>query len=240
MTNLYALCAGGVFVNYIVDVFVVATLIVSAFVGAKKGFVNQLFGFIATIVAAIIAIACAKLVVNLTGGFFGVEDSMRQTFVEAFAKIEGFNVDISNAGLAAMLAEKNLPEFISEMVIETYGNENIPTGTTLASVVGGTLGDVATALVCGIALFFACRLVLNIFKSVLNSIVERIYVFGAANWFLGFAVGLIKSFLVVCLVLAILSVIPSVSIAAYLENSLFVGALYHNNPINTLLGMFIS
>lgn len=240
MAKLYALCADGIFMNYIVDIIVVGALIVFAFVGAKKGFINQLFGFIATIVAAIIAIVGAKMVVNVTDGLFGLENVLTSACVNAFAKIEGFNVDISNAGLEAMLSEKNLPEFIVNMVIDTYGNENIPAGTTLASIVGGTLGDVATALVAGLALFLICRLVLSIFKSLLNSIVEKISLFGALNGVLGFAIGLIQSFLIVCVVLAVLSVIPSVAIAAYLDNSLFVGALYHNNPINTILGSLLA
>lgn len=230
---------GFVFTNYILDIVVVLALLGFGFICGRRGFIDCFFGFVSTIVALIVAVLLTNSVLEMTNGLFGLQGSLQGSFEGAFLKIEGFDLDVSNGGIEAALTEKNLPGFLIKLVIDTFGNEEIAAGTTLAMIVGQTAASVTVSLVTGLALFLIVKLVMIILKGILNSLAENISLIGSLNVLLGFVVGLIQGVLLVYAVLALVSLIPSESITTYLDNSLFVGWLYHNNLVNMVLGWLI-
>ena len=238
MFGVYGLCAAKL-TNYLVDIIVVVVLVGFALVCARKGFIECFFNFVSTVAAVFVALLLAKAVISLTGGLFGLQDTFESSFEKAFLKIEGFDLDISIGGLQNALAEKNIPNFLVEMVVDTFGNKEIVAGTTLAMVVGGTLAKYAVTLITWIALFLLTKLVTGILKSILTALAEKITLIGKLNTLLGCAVGLIEGLLLIYGVLSVLALIPSDTITAYLNGSLFVGWLYNNNLINLLLGWIV-
>ncbi len=238
MFDFYNLCVAK-FTNYLVDIIIVLVLVGFAFACAKKGFIECFFNFVSTLVSVLVAILLAKAVISLTGGLFGLQDSMMNSFEKAFLKIEGFDLDISVSGLQNALAEKNIPDFLAKMVVDTFGNKEIVAGTTLAMVVGGTLAKYAITFITWIILFLIARLIMMILKSILTKLAEKITLIGAVNTLLGCVVGLIEGLLLIYAVLAVLALIPSDAITVYLNGSFFVGWLYNNNLINLLLGWIV-
>ena len=77
-------------------------------------------------------------------------------------------------------------------------------------------------------------------KVELQKIATKIKLVKRIDVLLGCVVGLFFGLLAVSFVLGILALVPSEGITAYLDKSLFVGALYNNNLISTLLGWMIS
>lgn len=238
MFGFYSFCAAKL-TNYLVDIIIVLVLIGFALVCSKKGFIECFFNFVSTVAAVLVAVLLAKAVISLTGGLFGLQDTMMDSFEKAFLKIEGFDLDISTNGLQAALAEKNIPDFLAKMVVDTFGNKEIAEGTTLAMAVGGTLAKYAITFITWIVLFLITRLILRILKSILTKLAEKITLIGAVNTLLGCVVGLIEGLLLIYAVLAVLALIPSDSITVYLNNSFFVGWLYNHNLINLLLGWIV-
>ena len=58
---------------YVADIVCALLLLVSAFIGAKKGFVKCFFGLISTLVALILAFALASTVAGWLSSVFGAE-----------------------------------------------------------------------------------------------------------------------------------------------------------------------
>ena len=76
--------------NYVVDLIVILFLVGFAIVCAKKGFIECLFGFLSTVVALVAASILAKVIVDATNGWFGVQNWLADILTTAFNKISGF------------------------------------------------------------------------------------------------------------------------------------------------------
>ena len=222
-----------------VDILAVIVILGFAIVSAKRGFVECFFGFISTIVAVLVAFFLMKSVVEWTNGLFGLQKVLQNGCITALGKINGFNVDVSNEGLAALLEEKNLPAFLAKFVVESVGDADIPVGTTLAQVVGAPLGNFATSLIAWLAVFLLAKLLLSILKRIFSSIVRNIPLVGGVNTLLGFAVGALQGLLILSGVLAVLAMLPIENVITFFNECAFVGWLYNHNPINVILGWII-
>jgi hypothetical protein len=88
--------AGGL--GIILDVAVVVIMLIFAIVSAKKGFIESIFGLLTTVVAIVAAVFLANIVVDATGGLFGLKDSIHSGMLGFLEGIEGFNTDISKDG----------------------------------------------------------------------------------------------------------------------------------------------
>lgn len=232
---LQNLCSAS-WTNYVVDAVIVIILVLFVEVCAKRGFIDCFFRFVSTIGAFLGAIVLTKLFIEITGGLFGLQDVLTGTFESSFLKMEGFAIDISNEGLTAALAEKQLPSFLVNMLVENYGNPDVLPGTTLAFAAGQTLSRLAITLIAFLILFIALRLVLRLLRNILNGIAKKLTLIGAVNTLCGAAVGLVEGALVVCAILSLLSLVPSEVITTYISNSYIAGWLYNHNVLNLILG----
>lgn len=237
MIPLFGLCA--VWTNYLIDVVALLGIAILTYVCAKRGFIDCLFSFVSVIVAILVAALFSKLFINITGGLFGLQDVLTDAFESTLMNIEGFGLDVSNEGIAAAIAEQNLPSFLADLIIENFGNAEIATGTTLAMLVGQTFSGLAISLISFVVLFFATRFVMFLLKKILNALASKITLIGKVNMLLGAAVGLVEGLLILSGVLGVLALIPSPDMTAYISDCLLVGWLYNNNLITTILGWIV-
>ncbi len=222
--------------NYAVDIIAVVILLVYAFRSAAKGFVACLFGLISTIVAVVLGFVLLNQVLAWTNGLFGLQNTLVKACADAFAKIKGFDIDVSSVGIQQALADKKLPAFLVKIIVDGLGNDSVPQGTTLAVIAGGALGRLGAKLLAFLIIFALAKLLLRVLESLLSSVINAIPLVGTLNALLGFVVGALQGLLLVCGVVALIAVIPSPSIAATLRECTLVGAIYDHNPIHTVLG----
>ena len=220
----------------IADCVVVLVLLVFAFICAKKGFIDCLFGFISVIVSLAVAILCSKLFISITGGLFGLQDVFSNTFHEALLKIEGFNLDISVGGLSNALAEQNLPKFLVDLMLENFADKSIEAGTTLALVVGQTCSRLLVAAIAFLLLFLVTKLLIGLIKTILKSLAEKISLVGSMDRLFGALVGVVEGLLAVSFLLSILSYIPSEAMMTYFDQSILTSWIYNNNLLSIITG----
>lgn len=221
--------------HYILDAIVVIALIIFALKDARKGFVGCLLGFATTLLALVIAFTLADEFVGWTGNFFGLAPKLEKGIINKLSSIKAFALDVSNEGLKETLAGTNLPSFIADAIVAEVGDSTIPAGTTIAMLAGAKIAEILIVFLAGVVLFFVSKLVLKLIAKILNGVVNSIPLVGGVNRLLGAAVGAIKCFLIVCTILSVLSFIPSAGVSAFMDKTLFVGALYKNNPLGYIL-----
>ena len=236
--SVNALC-GVQLSNYLGDIIVVVFLIAFSVVCAKRGFIECFFGFVSTVAALLAAVLFAKTVLSITGGLFGLQKYLTKLFSSGFAKLDGFNADISAEGVESALADKNLPAILARLTLKWFGKADVAAGTTLATLVGATTARLAALLFTGVLVFIVCKLLLALAKKFLNSLAEKIFLLEAANSVLGGAVGLLQGLLFVCLAISLLTIIPSQTVGNYLQNSLILKGIYNYNPLVSILGWFL-
>lgn len=226
--------------NWFIDVVVILFTLIMFVTCARRGFIDCFFGTISTILAVLVAFSFAKLFASATDGLFGLADTIQIKLESAFAKIEGFNADISKSDVDEALKTQNVSAVLSGLVMKLVGKqESLAAGTTLAMLLGEATSTFAVNLISGFALFVLTKIAVWFLGGVLNVIAESIHLVNGVNVLLGAVVGLLESALIVCSILAVLAIFPNESIAPFLSETLFVGKLYDNNPLFSLLGTML-
>ena len=219
----------------ILDVAVLVIVLIFAIVSAKKGFVKSVFGFIMTIASLAVALLFANMVVDATGGLFGLEETIHSGVLEFLSGIEGFDADISAEGLRATL-EGKLPEFAIDAIVEEYGID-APAGTTIAMQLSTPATDFVTFVIAAIVLFIVAKIVLTIVKVLLTTLIENLALVNALDKLLGFVLGAVEGALIVCIIFMLLSFAPIEGITTFIDSAMYVDMFYHNNPLQILLGL---
>ncbi len=220
---------------FIVDLVAVLLALLFTLKDAKKGFIYCIFGLLISIVSLVVAFFCSSTVLETTSGLFGLQETICGKIEEMLLGIAGFDADVTQEGLAAALEAANLPVFMLDLIGDI--GIDAPAGTTLAAHFGVTIGEFVSLVLTGIILFILCKIILSIVERVFTSLVEKVSFLGAVNSILGAAVGFLKAAIFVLLVLAALSLIPSAEITAFMDETLFIGLLYHNNPISYVFSL---
>ena len=234
---LQNLCAG--WQHYTLDALVVIACLIFAIKDCKKGFVDCVFSLLSSILAITLAFVMMNLVLEWTGGLFGLQGVLEKGCGEAFMKIKGFDIDVSNQGIETALSDKNIPKFLINMVIEEFGNAELAAGTTIAMIVGESLGGLITGFICSALIFIVVKLLFFVLRRIITSILEQIPIVGRLNHLLGFLVGALKALLIFSIILAIFSIIPSEKINSFFNECIVVGWLYNRNPINVILSWIL-
>ena len=207
---------------------------------ARKGFINCFFGLVSKAASILIALFFAKIFIELTDGLFGLEELLREKMEVAFAKINGFNEDISQTGIDVAIKEQNISGVLAGLVMKLVGTQtSFPAGTTIAMLVSEKMAGIAVLLSSGVILFFVARIGLRFLKGVLTAIASRITLMNGINMLLGAAVGFLEASLIVCVVLAYFAMFPNATVTEYLGNTLFVGELYANNPLLQIMSSML-
>jgi uncharacterized membrane protein required for colicin V production len=226
-------------VSIIIDILVVLVILVVGLVSAKKGFVECLFGFLATIAAIVLAFLLMKPITSWTGGLFGLEGVLGNACTGVFAKVKPFTIDISNQGISEALAGQKLPQFLIDTIIKEWGNASIPHGTTIAILAGDALGGFITGLIVWVLLFVLGKLLMSLLGKVIGGVVSAIPIVGGLNRLLGFALGLIQGTLIISGIIAVISILPIPNATMFFNNGLLIKLLYNHNPLNVILGWIL-
>ncbi len=236
---LNRLCATN-WIPYIPDILVGVFFLVMLIISARKGFINCILSIVSSVFAFILAISLAGALVDATGGLFGLQGVFSKGLTNSFAKIEGFNVDVSQTGVESALDSQNVTAILARLVLKMAGKqEQIAAGTTLAALLGEATGSLAVRLLAGLVIFIGIKIVIRILKKALSALVDKIPVLGGVNRWLGALFGLLYAWIIVSAILAVLAVIPAEGISLFFAKTTFVRFLYEHNVLVIILSWFV-
>lgn len=227
-------------VGYILDIIILVGLFLFVFVCAKRGFINVFFSFVSSVVALFAAVSLAGVFASITGGLFGLETSLTESFTTTFSQIKGFDIVLSGKSeLDLLLSTDQISAIIATLVAKKYVGEAIPDGATLASLVGATFAELLTSLISGVVIFILIKIIIFILRKFFTKLTEKIGLLDKLNRLLGMAVGLVEGIFVISLVMSVLALIPSPAINEFFNSSIVLNYLYNHNPIVSMLGWFL-
>ena len=237
--NLFNLLSAGP-AGYILDIIILVGLFLFVFICAKRGFINVFFSFVSSVVALFAAISLAGVFASVTGGLFGLEASLAESFTETFSKIKGFDIALGGSeGLEFLLSTEQIPAIIATLVAKKYVGTEIPVGATLGSLVGGTVAELLCSLISGVVLFILFKILIKILRKFFTKLTEKIGLLDKLNRILGMLVGLIEGIFIISILMSVLALIPSPALTAFFNSSLILKFLYNHNPIVMMLGWFL-
>ena len=224
----------------IADIVAILFVFIMVSICAKKGFIDCFFGTVTTLLALVVALTFTKICVQTTGGMFGLENLLQGKFEATFVKINGFNADVSQSGVEAAIKEQNVPAIMARLVMKMVGNpDNIPTGTTLAMLLSEEMAALSITLICAVTLFIVIKICMKFLRGILTAIANNIKLVHGVNVLLGAGIGFLEGALILCGLLAVLTVFPNEAIINFLSESTLVSELYISNPLVSLMSAML-
>lgn len=228
-------------VEYIADIAFILVMLIWAIVDGKKGFINCFFSFVTAVVCALAVLFLSAPVLKWTGGLFGLETIMQDGLGGWLSTIKPFDLDVSMEGWQTKLEEMALPQFLVDAVLAEIESVvgGIPEGTLLGVYLGQVVGSFLATIICAIAVFLIVKLIMLLLRGLLNKVVRSCKFFEKINVLGGIVAGAFKGFAVMCILLALLSLITVPEIPAFFDKTLILSGLYHNNPVLVVFSWFV-
>lgn len=222
-----------------VDIVLVVIVLISAFVGYKRGFINTLFRLISFLLAVILALLfykpLATYLTEHTTIASWMQEKIEGNYEEEIPKeneVSPNEINASEPKEETTFRLDNLPESMKNFI----GLEDIANQTK--EVIANNLSAAVINIISILIIFLVSRIVLGIIAFLLNGI-AMLPILKQLNELLGLGVGIVVGFLQIYVIFAIITFLASFTnidmIILSIKSSLFAKLLYENNLIINFL-----
>lgn len=198
--------------NYLIDIIVIIIVALTTFIGYKKGLIKVAFNLISFILAILIAIVLYKPVSSFIINYTPIDDKIEET--------------ISNK-----MASSDSIEEESHNFIENYYSD-IKNAST--SVIAKNISQMVINIACIIIVFIVSKIILLFFRFS-GDLIAKLPLIKQFNSVGGFLYGLVKGFIVVYIILAIIAIVSPMiemnQLMKLINSSIITNIMYNNNLI---------
>lgn len=201
--------------NYLIDIIIIALIALTTFIGYKKGLIKVAFNLISFILAILIAIVLYKPVSSFIINYTPIDDKIEETITNQIANSDNIEKESHN-------------------FIENYYSD-IKNAST--SVIAKNISQMVINIACMIIVFIVSRIVLLFFKFS-GDLIAKLPLIKQCNSVGGFLYGLLKGFIIVYILLALIAIAsPLVEMEQLMKmiNSSIIGNIMYNNNIILVL-----
>lgn len=201
--------------NYLIDLILIAIIAVFTFIGYKKGLIKVAFGLISFILAIIISVVLYRPISNLIIKYTTLDETIQTTVMEK------------------LVSPDNTDEQTNNIVKNFYSNAKNITTVELSKGISKTIINVS----CMIIVFIISKIILMFFKFI-GDLISKLPLIKPLNSAGGFLYGLLKGFIIVYLLLALIAILsPIVNLnntLTLINSSIITNIMYNNNIIFTI------
>ncbi len=191
-------------VGIIIDVALVLAVVIFAIIGLKKGFFKSFFSLFSWVVCLIVALLVAKYVARWINGIhdFGgdIGNALQGPLTSASPDFFGKAVaefGSADAVIAAIPAGLNgILATLTKSIFTGRDVSVLPEGTTVAGVVGSSIGWVCMMVISAILVFVVLKLAVWLLSKLFENL-ARTKVIGGLNRFFGLLFGIVKAGLII-------------------------------------------
>ena len=223
----------------IVDGIVFLMILVNAFIGYKRGLVRVVFQICSTIIAIILVLFLYKPVTNYVIQNTEISKKIQNTLEEKLQEVfEKENVQTPEQGAQNETLGPILQVFIGDDL------QHLVEDTTdhLIKNMAIQITHRIISILVFFALFTTIRLLLLLFRNAVD-VIANLPVIHLLNASGGMIYGIIKSFLIIYTIFAIISLIlPNISQTAFIqaiENAPIASKMFHHNVILNVIFKFL-
>lgn len=219
----------------ILDIIVIVLVIISGFIGIKKGLVNVVVKIVGFILAAILACTCYQNVANYLyeNYTFGqkINNSVRE-FISSEENVQNNEEEYIN--LTKIIDKFKLQDRINL----DEEQENLDEGLSLTDVVADKITGYIMNIIAFLGIFIAVIIIAAIVGIILSAVC-LIPGLKQVNKIGGFAIEIILAILKLWIVLGIISILSPMSFMSWvvtqIDKSILVDFLYDNNLLVGLI-----
>lgn len=211
----------------LIDLIVIGILLLSTFIGYKRGLIGVAFKIVSTLIAIVITLILFKPVSSFIINNTQFAQSIENTIVEKLSteEIEAGKIKQEDSDLPSVIVNY-INEGITETVNETKDN--------VVKVVAKNLAQTAIELIVMVGIFVVVRLLLIFAKAILEAVAE-IPIIKQFNEVGGILYGILRGALLIYIVLAVVSLILPMmdkgAVVSAINETFLTKVLYNNNLI---------
>ena len=198
--------------TYVLDLIIIAIIALFAFIGYKKGLIKVAFGLISFILALIISVILYKPVSNFIINYTSIDNSIESIVEERLSSPDTTDEETQN------------------IVSNYYNNIKTASSSVLAKGISKTIINIG----CMIIVFIVTKLILLFFKFS-GDLIAKLPLIKQINHAGGFLYGLLKGFIIIYLLLALIALISPIinidNILVTINKSIIANIMYNNNII---------
>jgi uncharacterized membrane protein required for colicin V production len=215
----------------VIDLIVIAFILLSTFLGYKKGLIGVAFKIVSFIIAVVIALILFKPVSSLIIEKTDWDENIENVIYE---KIAGTSIE---QGEEIKEEETDLPSVIVNYINDGIENTIQEAKTNIAETVSKDFAKNVIQIITLIAIFIVARILL-IFAKVLLEAIAELPLVKQFNEVGGILYGLLRGIFVILVLLALASVLLPIfnqtAILTYIDQSIVTKFLYNHNIILNL------
>lgn len=210
------------------DLIVIAIILLSTFLGYKKGLIGVAFKIVSFIIAIIITLILYKPVSNII-----IENTSWDETIEItiYDKLSGTRVE---EGEKISKEETDLPGIVVNYINDGIENTVKQAQENVVQMVSKNLTQSVIQIITMIAIFIVTKLLLLFAKVILEAVAE-LPIVKQFNEIGGILYGILRGLIIIFVLLAIASfILPMLNqtiILSYIEQSFITRILYNNNII---------
>lgn len=198
--------------NFLIDIILIALIALTTFISYKKGLIKVAFGLVSFVLAIVLAIVLYKPISNLIINHTSLDDNIEKTIEERL-----ISPDTSD--------EEN-----NNIISTFYDNVKNSSTTAAAKIISQTIINVS----CIIIVFVISKIILLFFRFS-GDLFAKLPIIKQFNNAGGFLYGLLKGFIIVYILLALIAIISPLininSLINMINSSVIANIMYNNNII---------
>lgn len=210
------------------DIIIIALILLSTFLGYKKGLIGVAFKIVSFLIAIIITLILYKPVTNLIIDNTTWDETIENTIYE---KLSGTKIE---EGEKISKEQTDLPAVVVNYINAGIENTVKQAQENVSQMIARNLTQSIIQILTMIAIFIITRLLLLFAKVILEAVVE-LPIVKQFNEIGGILYGILRGFILVFALLAIASfILPMVNqttLLTYIEQSIITKFLYNHNII---------
>ena len=198
--------------TFLLDLIIIAFIALLTFIGYKKGLIKVAFGLVSFILALVISVILYRPVSNFIINYTSLDNTIESAVENRLSSPDTTDEETQN------------------IVSNYYSNIKNTSTSVIAKGISKTIINVG----CMIIVFIITKLILLFFKFS-GDLIAKLPLIKQANHAGGFIYGLLKGFIIIYLLLALIAIIsPIINIDNILEiinKSIITNIMYNNNII---------
>lgn len=213
--------------SIIIDLILIGIILLSTFLGYKKGLIGVAFKIVSFIIALIVTLILFKPITNYIIANTELANNIENAIVEKLSTAEIEEGQINEEST-------DLPNVVVDYINGGIQNTVNQAKDSVVKVVAHNLTETAISIIVMIGIFIITRLIL-LFAKVLLEAVSELPIVKQFNEVGGIIYGIIRAMLLIYVILAIISLIlpmlDKTIILSAINNSILTKILYNNNII---------
>lgn len=198
--------------TYLLDLIIIAIIALFTFIGYKRGLIKVAFGLVSFILALVISVILYKPVSNFIINYTSIDNNIESAVEDRLSSPDTTDEETQN------------------IVSNYYSNIK----NTSTSVIAKGISKTIINICCMIIVFIITKVILLFFKFS-GDLIAKLPLIKQVNHAGGFIYGLLKGFIIIYLLLALIALIsPIINIDNILEiinKSIITNIMYNNNII---------